>query len=238
MTRQTNSWSRGNALAGALLLCAALVLTGCAPPGTYKKVRNIVRSVVERDLGPADKYDVSTSRDSLSALRRGEISEVEVHGLNVRTNAGITLDEVFLTAHNVVVDRSAKRVKSARDASFTAFLGEAAIASLLAKTGMITNPSVEITAEGVSVRGTYAVGPAPMSVAATGGVRVASPTRVEFVPTSATVGGIPMPVAMITSRLSPSLDLSSIYKPLMIQDISLEKGRAILKGTIDWSKIP
>lgn len=214
----------------ALLLAATL--PACAPPGTYSKVRGTIREVVTKQLGPADRYDVETSHDSLSRLRAGRIAHVNVHGVNVRTNAGIPLDEVFLSANNVVVDRKAKRVESAEDASFTAYLGQDALAAMLAKAKMITNPTVEITPEGVTVRGQYAIGPAPVNVAATGDVRVAGPTSVEFVSKSVTAGGVPVPFP-----INRSIDVSQIYEPLLLQGVTLENGRAVLKGTLDWSKI-
>jgi len=223
-------------LPALLLAGAALALTACAPPGTYSKVRGTIRKVVERDLGPADKYEVTTSRDSLSDLNAGRIARVEVHGVNVRTRLGVTLDDVWLSARDVKVNRKTSRVESAREASFRAALGEQAIASMLEKTGIITEPIVSISPSGVSVRGRVTRGPVPLNVAATGGVRVVSPTQVEFVPKSATVGGMPAPGALL-SQISPALDFSRIYEPLMIQGVALEDGKAILQGTIDWSKI-
>lgn len=216
-----------------LLLAAAVLLPGCAPPGTYSKVRSTIRDVVTRDLGPADRYDVDVSRDSISRLRDGRISDVKVHGVNVRTRIGVTLDEVFLSAHDVKVNRKTKRVESARDAAFTAYLGEKALATMLEKGNLVADPQIRITPDGVTVRGKYAMGPAPMNVVATGSVRVAGPTSVEFASKSVTVGGVPVPFP-----ITRAMDISHIYEPLLLQGVTLEDGRAVLKGTIDWSKIP
>jgi hypothetical protein len=214
-------------------LLVVLALGGCAPPGTYSKVRGIVRDVVTRDLGPADKYDVDVSRDSVSNLRAGRLSSVKVHGVNVRTHAGIVLDEVFLSADDVVVDRKAKRVKSARDASFTAYLGDATLASVLARTQSIVNPVVSITPDGVTVRGQYTMAGVPMNVSASGNVRIAGPQSLEFVSKSVTAGGVPVPFP-----LTRVMDFSKVYEPLVINQLTLQQGRAELKGTLDWSKMP
>lgn len=213
-------------------MLAILMLPGCAPPGTYRKIRSGIRAAVERDLGPADRYDVDTSRDGLFDLRAGRISRVEVHGVNVHTKVGMTLDEVFLSAHDVRLNRNTNQVESARDAAFTAYLGETAVALMLEKGELIANPTVKISPDGLTVTGQYTVGPAPIPVTATGTVRITGPTTLEFTSKSVTAGGVPVPIP-----INRTLDISEIYKPLMLKDVTLEDGRAVLKGTIDWSKI-
>lgn len=212
-------------------LACALTLGGCAPPGAHRKVRGMVRELAERELGPADKYEVQTSRDSLGALQAGRLEHVRVHGVNVRPAPGYVLDDLVVEARNVRVNRRAKTVESAEDSSAVGWIGEKNMAEMIAATGLVTDPTVRILADRVEVRGRYAVaGRLPLEVSARGRLTLKQPASVVFTADRVTAGGIPAPIPF-----SYTLDFRRIYEPLLLTHISQEPGRVTLNGTVDWS---
>ncbi len=216
----------------ALSLASLLATSGCAPPGVHRKVRGMVRELAAAELGPADKYEAYTSRDSLSSLKAGRLSYVRVRGVNVRPKPGYVLDEIVLEGRDVRVDRKAKTIKSAGSAVVTGWIGEANMATMLADTGIVKNPTVRILAEGVEVRGRYELaGTLPVEVMARGRLTVSEPAAVTFTADRVTAGGIPMPIPF-----AHTIDFRTIYEPLILSGVATEPGKVILTGTIDWTK--
>lgn len=211
----------------------ALAFAGCAPPGTYSKIRNSVRKLAVKELGPADRYDVTTSHDNPDRLMRGQIARVEVHGVNVRPAPGYVLDDVFVSARNVHVNRHKRTVESAEDTSAKAFISDSSLAQMIAKEGSVVNPVVEIKPDTVRIAGSYnAFGALPISIIATGKVRVFGTAGVEFASDTVTAGGLPTPFS-----IKRTFDFSKIYPALLVTGVATEEGRAVLSGTLDWSKL-
>ncbi|HEY3267455.1 MAG TPA: hypothetical protein VGM37_11045 [Armatimonadota bacterium] len=217
----------------ACIALAAVVMQGCAPPGTYSKVRSSVRKAAVRVLGPADRYDVSTSRDSVQRLLDGRLARVEIHGVNVRPAPGYYIDDVFVKARNVKVDRKRNTVEGADETLLTGVVKEGSFAKMLIGNIPLTDPKVTIGNDAVEVRGTYALaGAIPLEVTARGQVRMSGPQEIAFVADSVKAGPLPLPISM-----SKSFDFSKIYEPLVLTGVTTEPGQAVLTGTIDWSKV-
>jgi hypothetical protein len=215
------------------LAVASLTLSACAPPGTYRKIRNGIREVAVKELGPADHYDIKTSRDKPSRLMKGRISRVEVHGVNVRPGPAYLLDEVFVSARNVKYNRKQRAVEGAESTQAQAYITESSLAFMLSETGALKEPKVTIGAHHVELSGQYAVfGALPMDVVATGTVRTTGRAGVEFVSDTVTAGGVKMPMSF-----AKAFDFSKVYPALLISTVSTEPGRAVLTGTLDWSKL-
>lgn len=222
--------ARGPAV--ALLAILALALAACEPPGVHRKTRGMVRDLAARELGPADKYEAYTSRDSLAKLRRGEMSFVRVRGVNVRPKPGYVLDEVVLEAKNVRVDIKEQRVISAEDAHLTGWISESSMAEMLAHTGVVKDPVVKIEAAGVEIAGRFDLGGAvPIQVTALGTLSVAPPAGITFTSRRVTAAGIPVPFPF-----SRTLNFRDVYEPLVLHTVSLEPDRALLTGTVDWER--
>lgn len=220
-------------LRGISAAMAALLFVGCAPPGSYRKVRSSIRTLAVKELGPADRYDVKTSRDNFDRLMKGLIARVEVHGFNVRPAPGYVLDEVFVSARNVRVNRHKRRVESAEQTSAKAFVSNESLAKMVAIEGSVLEPRVEITPDFVRISGNYkAFGAIPVSIVATGKAHVIGSAGVEFASESVTAGGLPTPF-----NIQRTFDFSKIYPALVLTGVSTEEGKAVLTGTLDWSKI-
>jgi len=209
------------------------LLVGCAPPGTYSKIRNSIRTLAEKELGPADRYDVDTSHDNADKLLDGRISRVDVHGVNVRPAPGYVLDEVFVSARNVHVNRQKKTIESVESTSAKAYISNGSLAQMISTEGTLSDPTVAITPAAIRISGGYKVfGALPMDVVATGKARIVGTAGIEFTSDSVTAAGLPTPFSI--KRL---FDFSKLYPALVITGLSTEDGRAILTGTLDWSKL-
>lgn len=216
-----------------ILALAALTLSACAPPGAYRKIREGIRAVAVKELGPADRYDVKTSRDKPNRLMKGRISRVEVHGVNVRPGPAYLLDEVFVTARNVKFNRKERSVEGAESTQAQAYITESSLAYMISAAGALKDPKVTIRADGVELAGQYSVfGALPMDVIAVGIVRPTGRAGVEFVSETVTAGGVKMPISM-----ARTFDFSTVYPALLISTVTTEPGRAVLTGTLDWSKL-
>lgn len=216
-----------------LVVLACASVTGCAPPGTYRKVRGEIREVVAAQLGPADRYDISTSRDSPKKLLDGRIARVDIHGVNVRPAPGYVFDDIFVTARNVRFNRKAKTVQGSDETTVTAYISEPSLSAMLTQLDVLKEATARITPEGVEVSGNISpVGAVPVTVTAFGQLSVSGPSSVTFTSQRVTAGGLPFPLP-----ISRALDLSTLYEPLVLHGIGLESGRVVMKGTIDWSKI-
>jgi len=226
------SYPGGRALIGLALAAAVLATSGCTPPGVHRKVRGMVRDLAARELGPADKYEAFTSRDSMGDLKAGRLSYVWVRGVNVRPAPGYILDEVILEGRDVHVDRKAQTVRSAGTAVLTGWVGEANLASMLAETDTVKDPVVRVLENGVEVRGRMDLaGAIPVDVVALGKLSVKEPAGVTFPADRVTAGGVPMPFPF-----SRTIDFRQIYEPLILTGVSTEPGKVLLTGTIDWTK--
>jgi hypothetical protein len=214
-----------------LLALCALAVTACAPPGVHRKVRGIIRDLAVEELGPADRYEVYTSRDSVSRLKAGRISLVKIHGINVRPVPGYVLDEVFVEGHNVKANLKQRTVESADSTAASAYIGEANLARMIADNGPLEEPTVRISQSGVEISGRYEFAGVPMTVNASGKLSVTPPAGVTFTSDRVTAGSIPVPVPV-----NRTIDFQRIYAPLVVTGVATEPGRVVLTGTIDWTK--
>jgi hypothetical protein len=211
----------------------SFLLAGCAPPGTYRKVRESIRAVAVEELGPADRYDVSTSRDDLLKLARGRISRIDVHGINVRPAPGYVLDEILLTARNVRINRNTRSVESADETVAKAYVSESSLATILEAEGTVRDCTVQIEPNHIHLSGQHAVfGALPVSIVAVGNLRIEGRAGLRFVSESVSAHGVPLPVTV-----TEALDFAAIYPALLFTDVSLENGRVVISGTLDWSKL-
>ena len=217
----------------ALMAIAALSLAGCAPPGTYRKVRESIRTLAVQKFGPADRYDVSTSRDSPQRLLDGRIARVDIHGVNVRPAPGLILDEIFVSARNVQVNRRQRIVETAEETIARAFVTEKSMAEMVDDEGTIENASVSINTDRIVISGRYKVfGALPVNIVATGRARIVGAAEIQFVSGKVTANGVPYPIPV-----TRSFDFSTVYPALVLSGVSTEEGKAVLTGTLDWSKL-
>lgn len=208
-----------------------LILTGCTPPGTFRKVRSVIRDAVTHELGPADRYEVDTSRDSLQRLADGRMKKITVRGINVRPMEGVVLDEVLIDARDVEFDRSEKSIKSVGETVISAWISEDSLAGIAESQDLLRDPQARIlTGNEVELTGYYEPFGLAVPVTARGRLSVAPPSMVEFVSTQVKAAGLPVPLT-----IRKKLDLATIYRPLIVQEIQTVNGQLEVHGTLDWT---
>lgn len=211
----------------------AVVLAGCNVPGANRKIRGVVRDLVKEEVGPARKYEVKVSDESISALKRGELSKVSVHGYDVMLRDTYHIDEMLIEATDIRFDRKAARVNGAAETRLQAWLEPDSLAAIIADDGSLLEPRVEILPGNlVRISGKYKVMGVAVGVQAAGEVSVAPPAILAFKTIQVKSLGVPFPI-----KIGKSFDFSRFYEPLVVTGVETAPGRLTLTGTLDWSKV-
>lgn len=211
----------------------AVMLAGCKVPGANRKIRGVVRDLVREEVGPARRYDVKVSDESLSALKRGELSWVSVRGYDVMLRNTYHIDEILVEAKDIRFDRKAARVNGAADTRLQAWLGPESLAAIIAEDAELEEPRLEILPGNlVRISGRYKLMGLGVGVEAAGELSVVPPATLAFKTIQVKSLGVPFPL-----KIGKSFDFSGFYEPLVVTGVETAPGRLMLTGTLDWSKV-
>jgi len=225
-------------LAFVTFLMGAAVLCGCTRTVNRTAERQI-RDVLPDVLGPARQYRAHI--DSAPAhTMAGRLAAVTIDGDDVQLPNGLLLDRIHLELKGIDLDTKAQRVRSVREARFTATVGENSLNEFLAgeapegetieKLRLTLDPGrVTLAAERVVL----GLG-VPFSF--TGPLRLLSPSRIELDPARFVVVGLPItgrPLQFLKARFENSLDLSTLPFPVQLTSVTTAKGQLTLSGTAD-----
>jgi hypothetical protein len=214
-------------------LLLAFALAGCNIPGANRKIRGVVRDLVKEEVGPARRYDVKVSDESISALKRGELRRVSVHGYDVMLRDKYHIDEVLIEARDIRFDRKAAKVNGAAETRLQAWLGPESLAAIIADDADLEDPRLEILPGNlVRISGRYKVMGLGVGVEAAGELSVVPPATLAFKTIQVKSLGLPFPL-----KIGKSFDFSGFYEPLVVTGVETAPGRLTLTGTLDWSKV-
>ena len=221
-----------------VFLTAVLALCGCTRAVNRTAERKI-RDVLPDVLGPARQYRTHIESAPEKTVS-GKLAAVTIDGDDVQMPNGLLVDQIHLELKGMDLDTKAQRVRSVREARFTATVGENSLNAFLAgeapdgetiqKLKLTLNPGrVTLSAERVVL----GLG-IPFSF--TGPLRLLPPRRLELDPTRFVVVGLPItgkPLRFLKERFENSLDLSALPFPVEITSVTTTQGKVTLSGTAD-----
>jgi len=225
-------------LAPIALLVGIVALCGCTRAVNRTAERKI-RDVLPDVLGPARQYRAHIE-GSAERTVAGKLAAVTIDGDDVQLPNGLLVDQIHLELKGIDLDTKAQRVRSVREARFTATVGENSLNEFLAgeapegetiqKLRLTLNPGrVTLSAERVVL----GLG-VPFSF--TGPLRLLPPRRLELDPNRFVVVGIPItgkPLQFLKERFENSLDLSVLPFPVVITSVTTTQGKVTLSGTAE-----
>lgn len=223
-------FSRGAIL--GLLFAVVLFATGC--------VRGIAEDAVRKSLpniiGPAEKYEVKIEHSSDSQIMHGDIQDLTVVGLHVKTKDGLTIKRLTVKMHGLKVDTHKKSLTSVEQAVFDLDISQEDLSVLARdKVHKLGKPVVLLSANSVTVALPAKVLSASMDVTLHGALSVQEGQRVLFVPDKMTVGLLPIPSMLLSSaidRINPVADLRGLPVPVQIDSLTTESGVMNVKGRL------
>ncbi|MCW3098650.1 MAG: hypothetical protein JWL77_4268 [Chthonomonadaceae bacterium] len=224
-------------MAPALLL-GAVALGGCTRTVNRTAERKI-RDVLPDVLGPARQYRAHVDSAPENTVH-GRLAAVTIDGDDVQIPNGLLLDQIHLELKGIDLDTKAQRVRSVREARFTATVGENSLNEFLAGEApdgeTIQKLNLTLNAGRVTLAAERVVLGVGVPFSFTGPLRLLPPRRIELDPTRFVVVGIPItgkPLQFLKERFENSLDLSALPFPVQITSVTTTKGLLTLSGTAD-----
>lgn len=229
---------RTRRLALAALLVGVSALCGCMRTVNRTAERKI-RDVLPDVLGPARQYRAHVDSAPENTVA-GRLASVTIDGDDVQLPNGLLLDQIHLELKGIDLDTKAQRVRSVREARFTAMVGENSLNEFLAGEApegeTIQKLRLSLNAGRVTLEAERVVLGVGVPFSFTGPLRVLPSRRIELDPTRFVVVGIPItgrPLRFLKERFENSLDLSALPFPVQITAVTPTKGQLTLSGTAD-----
>jgi hypothetical protein len=225
-------------LAFMALLLGVAALGGCTRTVNRTAERKI-RDVLPDLLGPARQYRAHVDSAPGNTVA-GRIAAVTIDGDDVQLPNGLLLDQVHLELKGIDLDTKAQRVRSVREARFTATVGENSLNEFLAGEApdgeTIQKLRLTLNSGRVTLSAERVVLGVGVPFSFTGPLRLLPPRRIELDPTRFVVVGLPItgkPLQFLKERFENSLDLSALPFPVQITLVTTTKGQLTLSGTAD-----
>src|SRR5438552_14935804 len=90
------------------------ILTG----DPYRSLEDSLARELSKSIGPADRWEVKLARTG-NQLLEGRFSRLDIHGVNIRTPAGLVVSDVALTLENVKMDLQSGFIEDVGNGLFT-----------------------------------------------------------------------------------------------------------------------
>jgi hypothetical protein len=225
-------------LAFMALLLGVAALCGCTRTVNRTAERKI-RDVLPDVLGPARQYRAHVDSAPGNTVA-GRLAAVTIDGDDVQLPNGLLMDQIHLELKGIDLDTKAQRVRSVREARFTATVGENSLNEFLAGEApdgeTIQKLRLTLNSGRVTLSAERIVLGVGVPFSFTGPLRLLPPRRIELDPTRFVVVGLPItgkPLQFLKERFENSLDLSALPFPVQITSVTTTKGQLTLSGTAD-----
>ncbi len=220
------------------LLVGMGALGGCTRTVNRSAERRI-RDVLPEVLGPARQYRAHIDGAPEKTVA-GQLAAVTIDGDDVQLPNGLLLDRLHLELKGIDLDTKAQRVRSVREARFTATVGENSLNEFLAGEAPEGETIQKLRLTLNDGRVTLAAERVVLGIGVpfrfTGPLRLLPTHRIELDPTRWVVVGIPItgrPLQFLKERFEQSVDLSTLPFPVQVSAVTTTKGQLTLSGTAD-----
>lgn len=215
-----------------VLTLATSFVIGCAPPSVYRKIERTAVNAIQTELGPAESWSAKVSRDKITDLVEGDISQLSIKGKKVRPRPDIIIDEIILEARDLSVDVKNKTLKQVKETAILAKLSPSSLALMIESMTDIREPSVTFEPNLVEVRGVYDVMGVPFRIRARGRMTVEPPRILRFTSESVTAVGLTAPL-----KISKTLDMGKVYPAILLESVSITPEAVTARGSIKPSAL-
>ncbi|MDO8585980.1 MAG: DUF2993 domain-containing protein [Armatimonadota bacterium] len=120
------------ALGTVILFTLLALLTGCGERLVANKIESRVERRLPSLLGPADSYKVEVSGRTTKMIS-GRLSELNIHGRNVRLQPDLNVDDLVIQMRGVRFDTDENRLTGVEETVFEAALSEKCLTRFIAK---------------------------------------------------------------------------------------------------------
>ncbi|NMC81949.1 MAG: hypothetical protein GYA63_03735 [Armatimonadetes bacterium] len=211
-----------------VLALATCLVIGCAPPSVYRKIERTAVNAIQTELGPAESWSAKVSRDKITDLVEGDISQLSVKGKRVRPRPDLIIDEVVLEARDLNVDVKNKTLNSVKETAISAKLSPSSLALMIESMTDIREPSVTFEPDLVEVRGVYDVMGVPFRIRARGRMTVEPPRILRFTSDSVTAVGLTAPL-----KISKTLDMGKVYPAILLESVTISPTAVTAHGSLE-----
>lgn len=232
-----SSARRRRLAATALIVCGALLASGCDQLNPYKIGERSVRRYLSDTLGRAQKYSVHIHRSGTD-LQRGYISHLTIAADDLQTKSGFQIRRLDADLYGVRFNARSKTVESVESSRFTASVTEEASNAYLLKNDRgIPGLRVEFEPETIIVHAAPRVlGVAfPMVLRGKGSTREGN--LIHFNPDALAVSRLNLPapaVRLVEQRINPVFDLDELQLPARLSSVQSAQDEILLRGEVKF----
>lgn len=206
--------------------------------GGMSLAERILESELPRRVGPARSYDVRLGRSGTDLLR-GRLGSVDVTGLDVRTEDGLTIPQMDLHLEDVRLGLASRTLDSVGKSDFTAALGADAVTQYVRKRAgaNVRDVSVGFRDGQIWVKGTPELMGLPLRSEVAGKPVLSGRNTVDFRASQVSVLGLKLPrlaVNELERKVNPVVDLSHLKLPVRITELAVRGDRLVADGAADW----
>jgi hypothetical protein len=210
------------------------LLSGCATHFVRGHAeRRIAHQLVDL-IGPAERYKVRIRDTSDAALVVGHIHWIDVDGWNVLAGRQLELESLHLELHNLRYHPAPEETLSVGESHLVIQLTEPALNDYLRRQHPDSQPEITLNGGTVTLKGTMSLLGVPTPLVATGHLEIVDHTRLIFRVETAHLSDDPIPgigPEYVESHLNPLLNVSHLHLPLRLDDVEVQPGRLVVRGS-------
>lgn len=218
----------------ALAVAGLPLLGGCATHFLRRRAEHrIVRVLVDR-IGPAEEYQVRIRGTSDAGLVAGHLHSIDVDGRNVWAGRQIELESLHLELRNLRYHPAPEESVSVGESRLVIQLTEKALNDYLRRQHPGNAPDITLDAGTVTLKGSLDLLGAPTPLVTTGRLEIVDHSRLVYRAETVDLSDDPIPgigPAYVESHLNPLLNVSHLNLPLRLDDVEVQPGRLVVRGS-------
>jgi hypothetical protein len=164
----------------------------------------------------------------------GRLRQIDVDGWNVRAGNQIDLESFHLELHNLRYHAPPDESLSIGDSHLEIQITEPALNNYLSRQHPDNRPEIRLDSGRVTLKGTMRLLGIDTPLITTGWLAVVDHTRVEFRAESVRLATNPIPgigTEYVENHLNPLLNVTRLDLPLRLDEIEVQPGRLIVRGS-------
>jgi hypothetical protein len=242
--KRADALRRHRRLSAALFLagaCACASLAGCSKADPYAATERAIRRSLPGRLGPARSYSVRIARSETN-LVGGKIGWIEIEGREVQAASNLIVDELRVRLDDVRFDRGDRTITDVGSSAVSARISaEAATRYVVRRGPQYEGVRFEFHANEAVVHATPALLGIRLPVKVSGRPLLRGEHEIDFDTSHLALGILPLPsplLSLLERRINPILDLKTFDLPVILKDVHIEPGYAVVQGTVRFPSRP
>jgi hypothetical protein len=194
---------------------------------------------LEQLIGPAERYQVRIRGTKDAQIVAGHLRRVDVDGWNVRAANQIDLESFHLELHNLRYEAPPEESLSIGESFLEIQITEPALNQYVRRQNPRSQTEITLDSGRVTLKEQMRLLGIDTPLVTTGWLEIVEHTRVNFRAESVRLSADPIPgigKEYVESHLNPLLNIKRLNLPLSLDEIEVQPGRLIVRGSASLPK--